>query len=433
MRVWLLGWAWLLTVGSARADLFEYVQQKDTTYAWKLLNKISVPQGTVYDLQLTSQTWHDIKWEHRLHIYQPKDVAPTKTMLLFNTGGTPQLTGSTLALTMAGRIGAPVAFLYGIPNQPLYDKREDALIAETFVRYLETKDESWPLLFPMVKSLVRAMDTVQTFAKDEWQFTVEKFVVCGSSKRGWTAWLTAAADSRVQAVAPLVIDTLNMPVQMKHQLASFGQPSAMIKDYVERKLVPVPDTAEAQKLWQMIDPYVHRAKLTMPKFIVNGTNDPYWATDALNLYWDDLPGSKSLVLVPNAGHDLDQKLPNGQKDYSRVLGGLAAFVRAEIKGVALPKLSWQHDDVAGQPRVRVTTDQTPTAVRLWQATAATRDFRQSTWSESAVPPNKDGSVVVTGSVPATGYAALFVELQFGTEQPFYLSTQLRLVPAPGGK
>ena len=38
----------------------------------------------------------------------------------------------------------------------------------------------------------------------------------------------------MKAIAPIVIDTLNMPVQMKNQVGSFGKPSEMIKDYTAR-------------------------------------------------------------------------------------------------------------------------------------------------------------------------------------------------------
>src|SRR5439155_12611811 len=124
---------------------------------------------------------------------------PGSKLLLWNQGGTPNPASIAFGMDLARQCKAPVAFLYGIPNQPLLDgKKEDALIAETFVRYLSTKDASWPLLFPMVKSLVKAMDALQEFAQKEWGVRLEGFIVSGASKRGWTTWLTAAVDARVK-------------------------------------------------------------------------------------------------------------------------------------------------------------------------------------------------------------------------------------------
>ena len=152
-------------------------------------------------------------------------------------------------MVVAKKVGAPCAFLYGIPNQPLLGgKKEDALIAETFVRYLDTKDADWPLLFPMTKSVVKAMDALQAFSKEEWKSPVKGFVVSGASKRGWTTWLTGAADPRVQAIAPMVIDTLNMVEQMEHQKETLGRYSDMIHDYTERGLVPIPDQGRRRSI-----------------------------------------------------------------------------------------------------------------------------------------------------------------------------------------
>jgi PhoPQ-activated pathogenicity-related protein len=414
----------------ARADLAEYLKRPEPKFAWALRTKTETPLGTMYELHLVSQVWQDIPWEHELVVYQPKGVAPAATMLLWNTGGKPGAAGHGLALELATRVKAPVAFLYGIPNQPLFNgKKEDALIAETFVRYLETKDETWPLLFPMAKSLVKAMDALQAFAKQEWKSEVKDFVVSGASKRGWTSWMTAAGgDPRVKAIAPLVIDTLNMRAQMPHQVMSFGAPSEQIRDYTERGLVPVPDTPEAKKLWQWVDPWVYRDKLTLPKMIINGTNDPYWSLDATNLYWDDLKGDKWLLYVPNAGHGLQQDV-DGKKDHSRVIGTLAAFTRHQITNKPMPKLSWKHGNADGKLSLAVTSEPAPKSARLWVADSKTRDFRPSKWAEA--PAKLDGGSV-SGAVdkPADGWRACFAECEFEIDGvQYFLSTQLRMAEA----
>jgi PhoPQ-activated pathogenicity-related protein len=179
--VWLASLVFLATIQRptpARADLPEYLRKPEPAFAWKLSEKIERDGDTVYDLRLVSQTWQAITWEHALQVYQPKGVKPAATLLLWNQGGRPNPGSMAFGLDLARRLQAPCAFLYGIPNQPLLGgKKEDALIAETFVRCLETKDENWPLLFPMVKSLVKAMDALQAFARQEWKTPVENFLV----------------------------------------------------------------------------------------------------------------------------------------------------------------------------------------------------------------------------------------------------------------
>jgi PhoPQ-activated pathogenicity-related protein len=413
---------------ACRADLQEYLKKPEPKFSWKVQKKNDTFQGTVFEIQLVSQTWQDTVWEHSLQVFLPKKVEPTRTMFLWNTGGKPDLKSELLGFTLAQKMNAPVAFLFGIPNQPLLDgKKEDALIAETFVRYLDTRDENWPLLFPMTKSLVKAMDALQQFAKEEWKTEVKSFVVSGASKRGWTTWLTAAADPRVKAIVPMVFDMLCFDKQLPHQLHSFGKYSDQIKDYTQRGLIPSPDTASAKKLWCMVDPWFCREKLAMPKLIINGSNDPYWTVDALNLYWDDLKGDKWVLYVPNARHGLEQKMPDERRDLKRAVNGVSAFARQQIHDQPMPKLKWRHDDQGDRLRLVVDCDPAPLTARLWLAQAETRDFREALWKEEKAEL-ADGKVTASTPRPRSGFQAYYAEMDFEIEGLHYqLSTQLRVV------
>ena len=423
-------------------ELRDYVTKEDKSFAWKLKGKTASDAGTVYELALTSQTWQGHVWDHALLVVVPKGAKPQPTMLLWNQGGAPNAGSGVFGLTLAAKVGAPVALLFGVPKQPLYDgKREDALIAETFVRYLETKDASWPLLFPMVKSVVRSMDAVQAFAKEEWKFDVKQFVVTGASKRGWTSWLTAATgDARVKAIAPLVIDTLNMPLQMKNQVAAFGKPSEQIKDYVERNLVPIPDTPEAKRLWSMIDPWVYREQLKVPVMMINGANDPYWPLDALNSYWGDLKCDKSVCYVPNAGHDLREVNSDGKKDAfpTRGVNTLAAFAKCQIFDKSMPKVTWKYTPNADGYGVEVGFEGRLKAQRVWSAENDSRDFRKARWTPKELSSTNGGLVVVGGPVsmtlsvknPAAGFRAVFVETEFEVDGlSFPLSSGIQILEA----
>lgn len=414
------------------SELSEYVKRPEPEAGWTVAKKETIANCDVTQISLTSQVWHDTKWEHDLVVFVPKGAA-TKTVYLMNSGGKASPKNAGIGIAIASKIKAPVAIVLGVPKQPLYEGLyEDDLIAETFVRYLDSGDASWPLLFPMVKSVVKAMDSIQELSAKEWPEKSEKFIIGGASKRGWTTWLTAASDPRVVAITPMVIDVLNMQVQLAHQVEAFGQPSEQIEPYTKRSLVPMPDTDIAQKLWKMVDPYTYRAKYTMPKLVVLGNNDRYWTADALNLYWDGLPGgNKYISYTANAGHDLTERGPDGKKIGplpARAINDTSAFVRRILTGSPMPQLVWKLDDAAdGQLRVTVTADQKPKEARLWVATAKTKDFRESRWEARPVEVPAEGPVVATLPRPTEGFVAYYADLGYQVEDiPQWLSTQLRV-------
>ncbi|RYD62778.1 MAG: PhoPQ-activated pathogenicity protein [Verrucomicrobiaceae bacterium] len=416
------------------ADLGNYIAKAEPDSGWKLEDSKDFGIAKVWRVKVTSQVWQGITWTHDLLVVRPKD-APTGKMLLLNEGGSASEQKAMYAALLATKIKAPVAILLGVPNQPLFEgKREDHLIAETFVRYLDSGDASWPLLFPMVKSVVRAMDSLQEFGKQEWGSSVEKFIIGGGSKRGWTTWLTAASDPRVMAITPMVIDVLNMREQLTHQQKSLGGTSEEISPYTSRGLVPIPDTQRANALWTMVDPWTYRERFTMPKLIVLGNNDPYWSTDALNLYWDALPGEKYISYSPNAGHDLTERDGAGKKlNPDRAINNVCSFIRYQLSGKPLPKLGWKHGTKPdGSLELAITADPAPQQARLWYAHSDTRDFRRARWESQPIEFKEGSPITTSGPKPDKGFVAYYADLRYQIDDlPQWLCTQLRVVGADG--
>ena len=417
------------TAPAVPTALQDYVARPDDSFAWKLIDRQEAAGARVYDVELISQTWMDMPWKHDLIVFEPAQLKHPEHVLLFITGGSnknkPKLEDKLMGSSLATLSGTRVALLFQVPNQPLLGgKTEDDLITDTFLFYLATNDARWPLLFPMVKSAVRAMDCVEQLAAQEWKSPVNGFVVTGASKRGWTTWLTAVCDQRVRGIAPLVIDTLNMPKQMDYQFETWGKYSEQIDDYERKGLIKkLKDDAAIEPLWRWVDPYTYRQQLTLPKLIINGTNDRYWTVDALNNYWDDLSGPKHIRYVPNAGHNL-----KGGREGA--LATLAAFTRHVASDKSLPELKWKHETDGNILRLTIQSDVVPDSVKLWTAASPTKDFRDSEWtSQPMMPLNMRGKQDrFMGRVPLLpgSHRALFGEAQYRFDGLDYsISTQLR--------
>jgi PhoPQ-activated pathogenicity-related protein len=438
-----VGLALLLAAPALAAEtvdgaLAAYVNKPDESFRWTKRREGALGTGTFAELIVTSQTWRDIPWRHQLFIIKPPEVAGDGRALLFITGGRwreeladPVADESkeslpreaALLAAAAATAKSPIAVLLHVPQQPILGGLvEDAAISYTFDQYLKTQDPEWPLLLPMVKSAVKGMDAVQQFAQKEWSLDVKSFTVTGASKRGWTTWLTGAVDKRATALVPMVIDVLNMQPQMKHQLETWGKFSEQIHDYTERNIQARVGTEVGDRLNRIVDPYTYRAAYTQPKLIMLGTNDRYWPLDALNLYWDGLPGDKYICYVPNNGH--------GLKDVPRIVGGLSAMHKAASGRLKLPKLTWDLAEKDGKLSLAIKSDTPPAKTTAWIASAETKDFRDAQWRAESTE-TIDGAYCYRLPVPEKGYAALFGEAVFedgGT--PFFLSTNVKIV---GGK
>jgi len=405
------------------ADIFEYVEKEDETFKWEKVWEGELPTGaTAYEIKLTSQTWQDIVWEHRLKLIKPMELENPSLALMLITGsggGKDELLyGSEMAVNM----GSLVAILHDVPNQPLFGGlKEDGIISYTFQKFLETRDEDLPLLFPMTKSAVKAMNAIQQFSKEELSVDVLGFTVGGASKRGWTTWFSAAVDERVKAIFPMVYDNLWLSKQMKHQIDVWGEYSEQISEYSEKNLPQILETKEGVELSGLVDPFTYKDKISVPKFIIIGTNDRYWPLDALNIYYDELVGEKYIYYAPNSGHGLENNL-------TQVINNAVAFHLKTAGKLEFPKFSWECQQNGNSIEFSILPDPKvkPESVFVWTATSKTRDFRDVTW-QKAVPILNDSKYVYKVRKPDEGYFALFGETDYQQNgKSFSLSTNVYL-------
>jgi len=395
--------------------LVKYLDNADETYSWEVQNSYTLFNASVYELLLTSQKWHDYTWKHQLTVFIPAEIQYNEA-LLWITGGSikkglpswvsPADPEAIAFGTLSSNNHAVVAILRQTPNQPLFDGlSEDALISYTLNEFNNDGDYSWPLLFPMVKSVVRAMDAVQELSKEKENLDISGFLVSGASKRGWTTWLTGASDTRVKAIAPAVIDILNMPVNLDYQLEVWGDYSEQIQDYVDLGIPQTVNTPQGNDIAVMIDPYSYLSKLTMPKMIFIGTNDPYWPVDAIKHYIDDLPGKNYIHYVANAGHDL-----NGGE---QAINSISAFFLHTIADQTYTECSWEVTETGKDIMMDITgSTNLIEAAYLWSADSEDRDFRDEEWSATSLVAIDNSSVKTTIQYPESGFRAFYIDLEY---------------------
>ncbi len=430
-----------VTATSATA-LDRYVAAPDPSFAWKVVRDLPAEGATATLLEMTSQRWlteREVErplWTHWLTVVRPARVT-SDVAFLYITGGSldrdaPAAPPAWLVET-ARDTGTVTAELRLVPNQPFVfmddptrtGRSEDDFIAYTWNKFLRTGDERWPARLPMTKSAVRAMDAVTAFTGSAagGGHAAKRFVVSGASKRGWTTWTTAAVDARVVAIAPVVIDMLNLERSFEHHFEVYGGWSDAVQDYVDQGIMNWLGTPQFRALMKIVEPYEYRQRLTLPKFIMSAAGDQFFLPDSSQFYFGDLEGEKHLRYVPNASHSLDK---------TDALESVEAFYAAIVKGTPRPRINWSFD---ADGSIRVVAKDRPSKVVLWQATNPdARNFRQdvlgNAYTSRLLTPAGPNTWIAHVAKPAAGYTAFFIELSFpsGGRYPLKVTTAVRVLP-----
>jgi PhoPQ-activated pathogenicity-related protein len=434
----------LAPLTNPRTALEEYVRAPDEHYSFVVVDVENELLLTRYTIRMQSQAWNPggevlnrTIWEHGIALLVPRFTATDRSLLLIAGGSNDdELIGDDeveVAARVALLTGSVAAVVFQEPNQPLqfqdepFDHKEDKLVAYSWDKAMNTGDYSWPVYLPMVKSAVRAMDTVQALLPQ-----ISQFVVTGFSKRGAATWLTAAVDPRVKAIAPGVFDVLNFSRQAEHHVKVYGCFAPALKDYDDYQIFQRINMPAGAALRLVVDPYSYvqrprfRERLSLPKYLINSPGDQFFVPDAARFHWSRLPGEKHIRYVPNSDHSLS----HSTEVLTNTLIGFFGWYRTVLFDIQRPRVSWSLDK-RGALVIR-TSPPAPIA-RLWQATnATTRDFRLESigevWTSSVLSRTLDGRYKVQVLPPRAGWTAYFVEVTYPDATPQIYSTQVFVTP-----
>lgn len=421
-----------------------WLAEPHPAYSYDLVHTGEDEGYTTYIFRMISQHWlneelvDEPEWWHWITMVVP-DQLEHSTALLWIGGGThysdmPEKPGNLLIQT-ALETGSIAIDLHNIPFQPVrftgdtLDQRyEDDLIAFGWREFMESGAGNdhieWLARLPMTAAAMRAMDTVTEFTNENIDVPVEDFVVAGASKRGWTTWYAGIFDERVIAIAPAVIDLLNMLPSFDHHWQAYGEWSPAIREYENEGIMQWQFSSEYERLRELVDPYSYLEHLTMPKFIINAASDEFFLPDSWQFYWDELPGQKYLRYIPNTGHSLSD---------TDAVESLISFHNHIINNFPMPLFNWRVEN--GQFYIQTDPDYAPDEIRMWQAhNPDGRDFRlyviNQSWESEVIPLSADGDYSIELDEPSDGYKATFVEAVFpGTSNlSLKLTTGIVILP-----
>uniref|UniRef100_A0ACB8FG22 Uncharacterized protein n=1 Tax=Sphaerodactylus townsendi TaxID=933632 RepID=A0ACB8FG22_9SAUR len=307
--------------------LDEFVNLPDPHYNYTILSRENSPfiaiGVNIDSIKVTSQKWLDesevdkVVWSHTLKIAVPKfgsrKISISEScLLMITTDQKDEFISNdffTLLALKHTAVGAKsvVAILSGALFQPLTFKNDPLrcknitgydIVACSWRRFINDSTAPAHVLvqFPIVKAVVRAMDTITDHVKKEYGQNVTKFTLAGLGLGGWISWLTAAVDKRVEAIAPVAMDFLNFTESFKHHYRAYCGWSYMMRPFYKMNITQELDNPHFQELASHLDPMEYNERYAnVTKYIIVLSGDEFFPPDNSRFYFSQLEGKKYLL------------------------------------------------------------------------------------------------------------------------------------------
>ena len=413
----------------------DYIEKTKNEFRYEVENIIYEEEWTGFHIKMISGVWldkkkvEDVEWSHYVDIVIPNETI-SETAIMFIDGGDKDESYfrlDSVSVSYALKTKSIIVNIHNIPVQPINflasDQEsfyEDDLIAYAWSQFLEKgakkEDIEWLPRLPMTRAVVRAMDLAQEIVTQN-NKKINDFVVSGASKRGWTAWTTAAVDDRIVGVVPMVIDMLNLVPSFENHFRSYGAFSPAVQEYVNYNIPDWMGTEEFKVLMSYVEPYSFKDKFTIPKYIINAGSDEFFSTDSWRFYYDQLPEDKILRYVPNSNHSLSG---------GYLTKDLMGYFFRIINDIDLPSLNWTLNENIIEVELDYENDYN---VSIWTANNEEgRDFRLwekgELWSEVKIDKSDDNKYLIYIDQEFNGYKAVMMEFTIdpNSEFPLIIST-----------
>jgi PhoPQ-activated pathogenicity-related protein len=298
-----------LASSCAATPLDDYIQRPEPRFSYRDTG-LRIGGGGAWDgyiFNVTTLQWLTDRdssqsiWWHYVALIVPRSVdASCDLGLLYITGGNSDPTALPtsgdeeviIVAAVAQRTRCLGAVLYQVPNTPIsfpddptpgLQRSPDESIAYSWWRFMRDfesgaapADAAERILYlPMVKSAVQVLNVVQAVAPSFGVTGVARFLTGGVSKRGWTAWLLAAADKRIVGVVPIVLDALGVRAFLHRQYRMYGAYTWAMQPYWSMNITAAIDTPAADALFAICDPLAYSQRLVMPKFVISSAGDEF--------------------------------------------------------------------------------------------------------------------------------------------------------------